>query len=966
VCGIAGIFSYKQDGGPIDVAELIDVREAMASRGPDGRGLWADSDQRIGLAHRRLAIIDLSHAGAQPMKSNDGTLVITYNGELYNYRELRKELIARGHYFTTESDTEVLLALYKEAGEEMVHLLRGMYAFAIWDADARSLFAARDPFGIKPFYYSDNGKILRFASQVKALVRGEGIRLSQDPAGHAGFFIFGYVPEPHTLYRQIRTLPAGASLRVRSGAEPVIMRFYDLSAKIAETAAIQERPVDPREQEEIVAAALRESVRHHLVADVPVGVFLSSGIDSNVIAATARSLSSNQITGVTMGFDEYKGTQEDEVPLAAVQAARLGMEHAVRFIQREDFYANLRNIWSAMDQPSIDGINSWLVAKVAAESGLKVCLSGLGGDELFGGYPGFRQIPRLVQFLSRVRMPRGAASAWRAILRALPERFGSPKYSEVFSLGKTIDGAYLLRRALFLPDELRAFLDPDIIQEGVRQLDLKASIARSTMNIHSPHAAIAALELSWYMRSQLLRDTDWASMAHGLEVRTPFVDVALFEALIPSLLSSRPPTKRVLAKTVKPYLDARILDRPKTGFQTPVRDWFRLHYRQSGRYRGLRAWSRITYSEFVSEVSLLPSDPIPPRLAGSRPIMIYRIGQLGDTLVSLPAIQAVRKRNPTAQLILLTNRHPERKEYVSAWDVVGPSGLCDGVMFYDVFEESLEKWPTYFRLMRKIRSIAPSEVINLSPRVRPSNLWRDRYFFRALCGVPVYKNLPPEEPPTIGAVDSLRSEPEWLRLLFAADDKRESAQFRLRIPRWASQEAQAALSGLPGGTERLIAFSPGSKMPAKRWPAARFAEVGKQILERERDTGIVILGGAEDRELGYILQRGWGPRSVNLAGDVSVFVSAAALTRCAAYIGNDSGAMHLAGVVGIPCVALFSARDAPGKWDPMGSRNWIIRKHVDCAGCMLEICDKQNLCLTKIGVDEVITGWNAVSAPQVH
>src|SRR5438876_3317691 len=315
MCGIAGIFSYQQDAGPIDVAELVDVREAMASRGPDGRGLWVDNDQRIGLAHRRLAIIDLSDAGAQPMKSNDGNLIITYNGELYNYRELRKELIARGHHFSTESDTEVLLALYKEAGEEMVQRLRGMYAFAIWDADARSLFAARDPFGIKPFYYSDNGRILRFASQVKALVRGEGIRLSQEPAGHAGFFIFGYVPEPYTLYRQIRALPAGASLRVKTGVGPVITRFYDLSAKIVEAAAEQHRPVDEIEQQEIAVTALRDSVKHHLVADVPVGVFLSSGIDSNVIAATVRSLSGPQITGVTMGFDEYKRTREDDVPL---------------------------------------------------------------------------------------------------------------------------------------------------------------------------------------------------------------------------------------------------------------------------------------------------------------------------------------------------------------------------------------------------------------------------------------------------------------------------------------------------------------------------------------------------------------------------------------------------------------------------------------------------------------------------
>src|SRR4051812_42880007 len=200
MCGIAGVFGYHDNAPPIDVDELIDIREAMAARGPDGSGLWLAPDRRIGLAHRRLAIIDVSDAGAQPMKSGDGALVITYNGELYNYRELRKELIGRGHRFSTDSDTEVLLALYEEAGHGMVHRLRGMYAFAIWDSRNRSLFAARDPFGIKPIYYADDGRTLRFASQVKALVRGDGIRLSPDAAGHAGFFILGYVPEPHTLF----------------------------------------------------------------------------------------------------------------------------------------------------------------------------------------------------------------------------------------------------------------------------------------------------------------------------------------------------------------------------------------------------------------------------------------------------------------------------------------------------------------------------------------------------------------------------------------------------------------------------------------------------------------------------------------------------------------------------------------------------------------------------------------------
>jgi len=234
MCGIAGLFSYDAAGRPIDVEELVDIREAMAARGPDGAGLWVDKSGCLGLAHRRLAIIDLSSAAAQPMVSADQRFVITYNGELYNYVELRQELIQRGHRFATTSDTEVLLHLFGEFGSTMVNRLRGMYAFAIWDEHTRSLFAARDPFGIKPFYFADDGRVFRFASQVKAMVRGNGIRLSHDAAGHAGFFILGYVPEPHTLYRQIRALPAGSTLYVKAGGKPVIAPYYDPAKKIAE------------------------------------------------------------------------------------------------------------------------------------------------------------------------------------------------------------------------------------------------------------------------------------------------------------------------------------------------------------------------------------------------------------------------------------------------------------------------------------------------------------------------------------------------------------------------------------------------------------------------------------------------------------------------------------------------------------------------------------------------------------
>ena len=214
MCGIAGIFAYHGAAPPVDLDELLRVREAMRLRGPDGAGLWISEDGRVGLAHRRLAIIDLSECGAQPMATADGRFRVTFNGEIYNYRALRKELEAKGYRFHSSSDTEVLLQLYADRGERMVHALRGMYAFAIWDERDRSMFLARDPFGIKPLYYADDGRSLRFASQVKALLKGGAVDTAPEPAGSVGFVIWGTVPEPYTLYRGIRSLPAGAHLRV--------------------------------------------------------------------------------------------------------------------------------------------------------------------------------------------------------------------------------------------------------------------------------------------------------------------------------------------------------------------------------------------------------------------------------------------------------------------------------------------------------------------------------------------------------------------------------------------------------------------------------------------------------------------------------------------------------------------------------------------------------------------------------
>ena len=373
MCGIAAIFAYSPDAPPVDRAELLRIREQMVNRGPDGSGQWYSADGRVGLAHRRLAIIDLSADGAQPMASADGRLVITFNGEIYNYRELRSQLETKGYVFRSNSDTEVLLQMFAEYGPAMLHELRGMYAFAIWDNRDNSLFLARDPFGIKPLYYADDGRTIRVASQVKALLAGGGVDTSPEPAGHVGFFLWGSVPEPYTLYRGIRSLPPGSWLcagKDSSHRSPfTIHEFCSIPREMAQ-AAEQAVDLTRGQRAERLRDAMLDTVSHHLVGDVPVGVFLSSGLDSTTLAALTAEITPGSLRTVTLGFKEFAGTSNDEVPMAEQVARMFGAQHRTITVERSDFQAEMSHLLDAMDQPSTDGVNSYFVCKAAAQARL--------------------------------------------------------------------------------------------------------------------------------------------------------------------------------------------------------------------------------------------------------------------------------------------------------------------------------------------------------------------------------------------------------------------------------------------------------------------------------------------------------------------------------------------------------------------------------------------------------------------
>jgi asparagine synthase (glutamine-hydrolysing) len=557
MCGINGLFRLRQDAPAIDPDELLRTRDAMTARGPDAAGAWISPDGRAALASRRLAILDLSSAGVQPMATPDGRWHLVMNGEIYNFRALRKELEDRGVAFHSQSDTEVVLHLLAREGPAALPRLRGMFGLALWDDAEKRLLLARDPLGIKPLYYSTEGGCLRFASQVKALEAGGAISRAVDPAGLAGFLLWGSVPEPLTISSGVRALPAGCFLTAAEGRPGEPQLFYRMDdVPVGE-------PLEP-------AAAVEDSVAAHLVSDVPVAVFLSAGLDSGLIAALARRRLSEPPTTFTLSFDLLTGTPADEAPLAAEVARALGTHHIERRVGREDFTGLWPAALAAMDQPSIDGFNTYVVSRAAHEAGLKVVLSGLGGDEIFGSYPSFRDVPALERAVRRIGWIPGLSAAW-PVLAGIAAR-DRPKLRGLLRHGGSTRGAYFLRRGLFLPEDLPRLLGREMADEGLRHH--QPHLAGNGLPKQDPWLAVHLLETSLYMRNQLLRDSDWASMAHSVELRVPLVDAWLRAHLLAAGFEpARSRGKAAFVRQAAPELPAALFDRPKTGFYIPVMEW---------------------------------------------------------------------------------------------------------------------------------------------------------------------------------------------------------------------------------------------------------------------------------------------------------------------------------------------------------------------------------------------------------
>lgn len=524
MCGIAAVLAAT----PVDRSLAGGLDICLTHRGPDGHGAWTSDDGRTLLVHRRLAIIDPTPAGAQPMRSRDGRYVIAFNGEIYNFREIRADLRATGSSFVSETDTEVVLALLAGCGPASLSKLRGMFALACWDTRDRTLLVARDRFGIKPLYVVERPGLVAVASELHALTGAGLVAREPDPAGVLAFLRWGVVPPSLTFLTGVEALAPGGWRRWKQGGTTLSGSFASIDTAWSNVSARE--PVAGGSLIERAHEAIVDSVRAHLVADVPVGLFLSAGIDSAVIAAAARAAGAERLRTFTVAVDHARS----EATEAAAIATALEVPHDIVPADAGHIARDWASIVRRLDQPSLDGLNTWLVSAAVAGTGIKAVLSGLGGDELFGGYPSFQRLPRFIGAASPARAVLGAGGA---LARVVPHRLLGPKWRHAATNLSSATELYRAARGLFMPHEVTALAGPRLGDDHTAAARVGAC-ERAWLGDPSDEAAaatVARLETRGYMTAQLLRDTDAVSMAHGLEVRVPYVDAPLLASVWPEL-----------------------------------------------------------------------------------------------------------------------------------------------------------------------------------------------------------------------------------------------------------------------------------------------------------------------------------------------------------------------------------------------------------------------------------------------
>ncbi len=576
MCGIFGAVGRPQWVSGLRLSAAVD---ALRHRGPDSSGTWdsrgttgTDLDEGTAcvLGHTRLSIIDLSDASRQPMVSGDGRSILVYNGEVYNFAEIRKELEAGGERFVSSGDTEVVLKAFGRWGPACVERFRGMFAFGVWESRKKTLFLCRDRLGVKPLYWTEGPCGVAFASEVRALLASGASERVLSPRGLLGYLRYGSMEEPDTLISGVRSLPPGSTLTYRDGKAEV-RRFWSLPAG----------PVGGISREEAVSGIdrlLHESVRLRLVSDVPFGIFLSGGVDSSALTAIASAESPRPVHTFTVVFDE---TEYSEEQVAAETAHRFGCEHHSVRITGTEGARTFGDALAAQDQPSQDGLNTWLVSRAARQAGLSMTLSGLGSDEVFGGYENFRRFGRLLRWSRNAgRLPAGLlAAAERRLAR--PGARNRPRKALALATARgDVRLVYGVLRRMFTDAQLDMLVAGPAMRRGAQEREIRGPSGEFDdlpSGVVDNVNLFTRLEMSYYLRNTLLRDTDAMSMASSLEVRVPYLDHRLLEfvATVRGRMKLDRRVNKPLLVAAVPSLPAGIGTRPKVGFVLPLAEWFR-------------------------------------------------------------------------------------------------------------------------------------------------------------------------------------------------------------------------------------------------------------------------------------------------------------------------------------------------------------------------------------------------------
>ena len=578
MCGIAGALGFDRGGFAVTEPALIAMRDSMAHRGPDSAGLWMAEDRRVGFAHRRLSIIDLSELADQPMTTSDGALTVVFNGEIYNHAELRRELIARGHrdWRTDHSDTEVILHAFREWGIDCLHKFRGMFAFALWDGREQALWLARDRLGVKPLYYAADDNGIAFASEIKALLTDRARRREVDEEALFHFLSFLTTPAPRTLFAGIRKLPAGGLVRVDADGRMTERRWWD-----ALDAAASLPEMDPATNAERVLAELRDAVRLRKVADVPVGVFLSGGVDSSTNLVLFCEDEAARVKAFSIAYADDQSSVADEMPFARLIAKQTGAEHLEFELSQQHLVDFLPRMIELQDEPIADPVcvPVYYVSKLARDNGVVVAQVGEGADELFCGYPYWKALIGLER-ANAWPVPRVLKRAGLALLNAAGHR--ERTYTEFLRRATLGQPVFWGGAEGFTEAEKRLLLSPRLRERFADTSSWEAigPIRRRFEDGAADRSALSwmtYLDLNLRLPELLLMRVDKMSMGVSLEARVPFLDHVLVSTVMAIPAAQKLAgggLKPLLKEAVRGLVPDRILDRGKQGFAVPMRDWF--------------------------------------------------------------------------------------------------------------------------------------------------------------------------------------------------------------------------------------------------------------------------------------------------------------------------------------------------------------------------------------------------------